>query len=166
MVLRLRGGMQIRVDTMCGNKIFLTVEASDTIDVVKEKIQDFQNIPANHFRLWIAGKQLEESRTLLDYNIQSNDKLHMHDTELSREMLAEHAAFLAALAEEEALAIEETDEEEEAMTVKVEDEDEEEEVLWSGGGCGERWRSDTLMPRPLAAASQTLQHRLRRYSSA
>jgi len=93
--------MQIRVDDMCGNKLFLTVEASDTIDEVKEQIQCFLNILAKAFRLWIGGKQLEESCTLLDYKIQTNARLYLIDLEMSRETLAEQRAFQWALAMEE-----------------------------------------------------------------
>ena len=40
LVLRLRGGMQIFVKTLTGKTITLEVEASDTIENVKAKIQD------------------------------------------------------------------------------------------------------------------------------
>ena len=55
----------------------MSFEEYDTIEYVKTKIKEKVGIPEDQMRLFNAGRQLEDGRTLSDYGIKRGSTLHI-----------------------------------------------------------------------------------------
>jgi ubiquitin len=76
-ILSLRGGMQLFVKTLTGKTVSIEVEEGETIEDVKAKIAEKEGIPAEQQRLIFGGQQLQDQKTLMDYDVGDDSTLHL-----------------------------------------------------------------------------------------
>ncbi|XP_078150637.1 ubiquitin-NEDD8-like protein RUB1 [Carex rostrata] len=77
LTLRLSGGTTIKVKTLTGKEIEIDIELTDTVDKIKEHVQEKEGIPPLQQRLIFTGKQMADNKTAAEYNIQGGDVLHL-----------------------------------------------------------------------------------------
>jgi len=76
-VLSLRGGMQLFVKTLTGKTVSIDVEEGESIEEVKAKIAEKEGIPPEQQRLIFGGQQLQDAKTLDDYDVGDDATLHL-----------------------------------------------------------------------------------------
>ncbi|KAK2635621.1 hypothetical protein Ddye_030413 [Dipteronia dyeriana] len=69
--------MQIKVNTLTGKEIEINIEPTDSIERIKEKVEEKEGIPPMQQRLIYGGKQLTVDKTAKDYNIEGGSVLHL-----------------------------------------------------------------------------------------
>jgi ubiquitin len=72
-----RGGMQLFVKTLTGKTVSIEVEEGESIEDVKAKIAEKEGIPPEQQRLIFGGQQLQDAKTLQDYNVGDDATLHL-----------------------------------------------------------------------------------------
>ncbi|KAH9315382.1 hypothetical protein KI387_024009 [Taxus chinensis] len=77
MMVRLRGGTMIKVKTLTGKEIEIDIEPTDSIERIKERVEEKEGIPPVQQRLIYAGKQMNDDKTARDYNIEGGSVLHL-----------------------------------------------------------------------------------------
>ena len=67
----------IKVKTLTGKEIEIDIELTDTVERIKERVEEKEGIPPVQQRLIFAGKQMNDEKTAKEYNIEGGSVLHL-----------------------------------------------------------------------------------------
>merc|ERR1712157_73557 len=71
------GGMQLFVKTLTGKTVSIEVEEGEAIEDVKAKIAEKEGVPPEQQRIIFGGQQLQDGKTIDDYDIEDDCTLHL-----------------------------------------------------------------------------------------
>ncbi|GLJ51505.1 hypothetical protein SUGI_1094880 [Cryptomeria japonica] len=77
LVLRLRGGLSIKVKTLTGKEVEIDIEPTDTIERIKDLVEEREGIPPLQQRIVYMGKQMHDEKTAKDYGVVGGSVLHL-----------------------------------------------------------------------------------------
>lgn len=75
--MTVRLGFIIFIESSTREKIKIDCKPIQTISSIKEIIEHLKGIPQNDQKLFFSGKELENDKRLLDYDIESNSTLQL-----------------------------------------------------------------------------------------
>lgn len=69
--------MLVKVKTLTGKEIEVDVEPKEKVIKIKERVEEKEGIPPQQQRLIFGGKQMNDDKTIGEFNIEGGSVLHL-----------------------------------------------------------------------------------------